>query len=323
MESNLEAQFQKYIFEEINKTYDELLKSNIHNTNNTVKELEIEIKCLEKQINDLSIELSTFDKNKFYEFFNKDVEYLKNSSFFFSISLELKDEKNLELIKFIFDLLKAQLTNNPNITLKNPQILFRINGKKVIYDIFSNSPQDNLDKIAIFKPFHLIFKSKFNFNKNAEYSKDDLNILFDLCSIFFSLKLKYDNIFVLSIVLAFVNIMNNFIGNDFKEKIANYLNMFKMMITSLDKTELKFEFDNKDLSKIILNEKKIKNKIKEFIKSTFKFLKEYNNVVNKIRKNIFKGISKEYLSVTFGYPQKEFGFNLSMKIPGLNIVDQK
>ena len=45
--------------------------------------------------------------------------------------------------------------------------------------------------------------------------------------------------------------------------------------------------------------------------------------MNKIRKNIFKGISKEYLSVTFGYPQKEFGFNLSMKIPGLNIVDQK
>ena len=316
MESNLEAQFQKDIFEEINKTYDELLKSNIHNTNNTVKELEIEIKCLEKQINDLSIELSTFDKNKFYEFFNKDVEYLKNSSFFFSISLELKDEKNLELIKFIFDSLKAQLKNNPSITLKNPQILFRINGKKVI----SNSPQDNLDKIGIFKPFHLIFKSKFNFNKNDEYSEDDLNILFDLFSSFFSLKLKYDNIYVLSIVLASVNLMNNLIENDLKEKFDNYLNMFKMMITSLDKTELKLEYDNKDLSKIILNENNIKNKIIEFIISTFKFLKEYNNAVNQMTNNIFKGISKEYLSVTFGYPQKEFGFNLSMKIPLLKFT---
>jgi len=39
--------------------------------------------------------------------------------------------------------------------------------------------------------------------------------------------------------------------------------------------------------------------------------------------NNFNGINKEYLSVTFGFPKKEFGFNLSMKIPGLNTIDEK
>ena len=35
--------------------------------------------------------------------------------------------------------------------------------------------------------------------------------------------------------------------------------------------------------------------------------------------NNFNGINKEYLSVTFGFPKKEFGFNLSMKLPWILI----
>ena len=88
-----------------------------------------------------------------------------------------------------------------------------------------------------------------------------------------------------------------------------------MMIRLLDKTELKLEFDNRDLSNIILSNNNIKDEIIKIIKNIFQFLKEYKNGVNKLMNNNFNGINKEYLSVTFGFPKKEFGFNLSMKLP--------
>ena len=310
MESNLQAQFQKYFSEKINKTYNELLHK-INHDNKIEKELEIEIKCPEKEINGISIELSTFDKNKFYEFFNKDIDYLKNSTIFFSIDFELKDEKNLQLVKFVYESIKTYFKTNSS--LKNLEILFRKNGKKIIYDVFSNSPQDILNNIGALKLFHLIFKSKFNFDEDKY--REESNLFFDLFTIFFSLKLKYDSIFILSLVLESMKLMINYLENDLKEKVGNYLNIFQMMIRLLDKTELKLEFDNRDLSNIILSNNNIKDEIIKIIKNIFQFLKEYKNGVNKLMNNNFNGINKEYLSVTFGFPKKEFGFNLSMKLP--------
>jgi len=318
MESNLQAQFQKYFSEKINKTYNELLHK-INHENKIEKELEIEIKCPEKEINGISIEMSTFDKNKFYEFFNKDIDYLKNSTIFLSIEFELKDEKNLQLIKFVYESLKTYFKTNSS--LKNLEILFRKNGKKIIYDVFSNSPQDILNNIGALKLFHLIFKSKFNFDEDKY--REESNLFFDLFTIFFSLKLKYDSIFILSLVLESMKLMINYLENDLKEKVGNYLNIFQMMIRLLDKTELKLEFDNRDLSNIILSNNNIKDEIIKIIKNIFQFLKEYKNGVNKLMNNNFYGINKEYLSVTFGLPKKDFGFNLSMKIPGLNTIDEK
>ena len=256
MESNLQAQFQKYFSEKINKTYNELLHM-INHDNKIEKELEIEIKCPEKEINGISIELSTFDKNKFYEFFNKDIDYLKNSTIFLSIDFELKDEKNIQIVKFVYESLKTYF--KANSSLKNLEILFRKNGKKIIYDVFSNSPQDNLNNIGALKLFHLIFKTKFNFDKD-KYGEES-NLFFDLCTIFFSLKLKYDSILILSLVLESMKLMINYLENDWKEKVGNYLNIFQMMIRLLDKTELKLEFDNRDLSNIILSKNNIKDEI--------------------------------------------------------------
>ena len=140
-------EYVKVLFAQIDSLFNELSKETPKD-----RELEIEIKGSEEIINGISFEAKTFDKNDFYEFFDPDIEYLKNSTFFFSYNIELKNENDLETIKYWYGILKNQLKSNTNITLKNPEILFRRKGKKVSFDVFSKSPQPCFENILL-NPF--------------------------------------------------------------------------------------------------------------------------------------------------------------------------
>ena len=237
----------KALFAKIDSLFKELSKETPKD-----KELEIEIKGSEEIINGISFEAKTFDKNNFYEFFDPNIEYLKNSTFFFSYNIELKNENDLETIKYWYGILKNIIKTNSNITLKDPEILFRKKGKKVSFDIFSKSPQPHLQNIYYFKPVCLALKFGFDFNKTNEYKKDKLKCLFDIFSLFFSFKMKYNYKFFVAVILAVKNVIYQlgFLNENEKNTIEKYLIAFKLMISSLDKTDLKFNYETQYLSEL-------------------------------------------------------------------------
>lgn len=306
-------EYVKVLFAQIDSLFNELSKETPKD-----RELEIEIKGSEEIINGISFEAKTFDKNDFYELFDPDIEYLKNSTFFFSYNIELKNENDLETIKYWYGILKNQLKSNTNITLKNPEILFRRKGKKVSFDVFSKSPQPCFENIYHFKPLFLALKCGFDFNKTNEYMKDILKYLFDICSLNFSFKMKYNYKFFIAIILAVKDVIYQlgFSNENEKNAIEKLLIAFKLMISSLDKTEIKFNYDTQHLSELLNKEEY--NKYKILIPKTYDFL--YGMIKTFKTMGKFDGINLDDFSINFGYPMKKFGFHVSLKVSGLSYL---
>ena len=83
-------QFKKYFNEHFSSIFDELLKEN--KNNNQKKELEIEIKSPKTEMKGISLEIFDFDKKRFYEFCEPNIEYLNSCARFITINIELKKE---------------------------------------------------------------------------------------------------------------------------------------------------------------------------------------------------------------------------------------
>ena len=79
-----------------------------------------------------------FDKTKINEFYEQNIEYIKEVLALMSVNLELKEEEDLSTIKIIYDEFKTFVNKLLN-KLFNFRSLFRKRGEKVSFDIIQNN----------------------------------------------------------------------------------------------------------------------------------------------------------------------------------------
>ena len=146
-----------------------------------------------------------FDKIKNNEFYEQNIENIKEVIVLISLNLELKKEEDLSTIKIIYDELKTffnKLTNQ----LFNFRTLFRKKGKKVSFNIIQNNEniknEVEIDNDSINNNLNIGIKTYINlkdiFSENPHHFK---NIIYTL-SIIFKLKVKgkYINYIILLIL---------------------------------------------------------------------------------------------------------------------------
>ena len=107
--------------------------------NQEKKDLEIEIRGEKEDSTGISVEILTFGKEKFYEYFDSNAEYTKKALVACTLNFEIiKDVKDIDAIKMAFYQIKLFL-GLPPITSKQVKLnlIFRNNGTKVAIDLIS------------------------------------------------------------------------------------------------------------------------------------------------------------------------------------------
>jgi hypothetical protein len=99
----------------------------------TKKTLEIEIRGSKEDPKGVAIEHFSFDKTKFSEFFDPEAEHTKKALVLLTLNLEVKEKKDIDLIKTSFQGLVQMLQQSPLLKGKEAkyEFHFRNNGKKV------------------------------------------------------------------------------------------------------------------------------------------------------------------------------------------------
>jgi hypothetical protein len=106
----------------------------IDNKKNDKKYFEFEIRGTKEEPNGLTLEIFSFDENKYEEFIDDDQEYIINSLLCISLNLSAKEETGVEKLKEIFNKLKPMIENIPVIKDKS-EFLFRSKGREVSVDL--------------------------------------------------------------------------------------------------------------------------------------------------------------------------------------------
>ena len=103
------------------------------------KDFELEIRGSKEDPKGISIENFTFDKTRFGEFFDSNQEYMKKALVVCTVNLEVKEDKDVEALKKVFDGVKPIFDNIPKIKEKpgKYELQFRSSGKKVAVDLIS------------------------------------------------------------------------------------------------------------------------------------------------------------------------------------------
>ena len=259
------------------------------------------------------MEILTYNENKFKEFFDDSQQYMKDCFYIFSLGLEIKDEKNIDIIKNFYEHIKALFNGLPFIK-SNPnkyQLNFGYVKKKIFFDLVSMD--NNLIQMWIefgfdlskFVEFQLILKSGIDMTQFL--SRNNKQIFIDICSIFFSLKSKcrFKHI-IPSLFEAFkaVNYSN--------KKLISILKF----IFSFIGTKMKLELNSEIYSK----EKK-EEKIKYFsglFDWSMNISYFYLSALNMFE--AFKETNFDNISLSLGLPKNKNGISVILKIREISNV---
>lgn len=290
------------------------------------KNFELEIRSSEEELKGISLEIFTFDKLKYNMFYEPSNEYLENNLLIFSLNLELKEEKDFEIIKEYFDSFFKPNFDKNNSNKKEPvfyDLKLRKNGKKFSFDFISkkNFIIKNLIDLGIdltkYQNFNLTLKSKFEFNELFSEEFNEKNTLINILTIIFSIKFTGENIKFL--IKSFYEALKKVKLNDEKyhkkyNNIINYLNFIYSFINS----KIKLEFNGQIYVDSI--EKDIQNQIIIRFRQIIEFLwylviepplKQYNLM------ETIKSINLDNLCITFGFPKYKNGLAIIIKLPGI------
>ena len=165
------------------------------------KDFELEIRGSKEDPKGISIENFTFDKTRFGEFFDPNQEYMKKALVVCTVNLEVKEEKDVQALKAVYDKAKPIFDNIPKIKEKpgKYELQFRTSGKKVAVDLISTEGklvQPLLDLGIDLSEYH---KFNFTFKSGVDLSKlfadtPDLKQLADVFSILISVKSTGENV---------------------------------------------------------------------------------------------------------------------------------
>lgn len=302
------------------------------------KDLEIEIRGGEKEPTGISIEQFTLDKSKFSEFFDPNAEHTKKALVICSVNFEVKEDKDIEVIKTEFEKIKPMILGMPFVTKKKDKfdLLFRNNGKKVAFDFVSLEGkiiQPLLDlgiDLSQYHNFSFTLKTGADIGKiydEGANASDEL--LSEILNVFIRVKSSGENAKYLT--TALIAALKELKITDEKkkkklEKILGFLNLVNAFIGA----KLKFEYDAKVLQGVGSKAtEQLPGGQKEFKKQLSGYHDMAKNAGTQMAKPMVEGLGfKESLkvlnldnfSIASGFPKYENGFALVVKLPGLTRV---
>ena len=294
---------------------------------NDQKEIDIEIRGSKKEPTGISFELINFDKTKNNEFYEDNVEYINEAFLIISLNLELKKEEDLSIIKIIYDKFKIFVHELPN-DLFNIRTLFRKRGKKVSFDIIQNNEnikKDETSNSSTNNYLNIGIKTDINlkdiFSENPDHLKNLINSLFAIFK--FKIKGMYTN-YIILLILECIKITN--LRNETLKLILENINEFlNLFIMSFCKSEIKLEYNPKNLANEIIKELCLlfgKNEEGEFQKIANKYLSQVKNIIKDellIDNNLLSLIKKiniDCFSFSCLSSLIQYGFAFILKIPG-------
>ena len=173
-----------------------------------------------------TLEIFTFNKAGYFDYFDQQKEYFKNSLCSFSLNLEVKEEAGINILKNKFEeVLKPMFDGIPFTKKYELEIFFRNKDKQVSIDIISKKwafVEGLLDlgiDITEYHKFNLILKLGINLFEILEL-KEDINIICEkVLSLIFSIKSETNNIkYILNALIEALKIINL---NDAKKQKKN------------------------------------------------------------------------------------------------------
>lgn len=295
------------------------------------KTFELEIKGCEHEItNGFSLDIFTFDKNKYNTFFDINKDYMKKTLYIFSLKLKAKGEEYIGKIKEFFEDIRTIIINIPKIHGRS-EMYFRNNGKNVIFDFIITDGeimQSIIDvgiNLSQYQEFYLSLKSEINI---YEFFPNNINgkiILGLILSLIFTIKSSGENVKYL--IEAISNALNDLKLDSIKmqekfNKMVKFLNFIYAYIG----TKIKLNFDGKLIADQ-LNIEKERNLTKhfKFIKEYYeKLIKDYGKIILESFQlmNLIDSIFSDEISLCFGIPKYYNGLALIINIPGLDELER-
>ena len=302
------------------------------------KELEIEIRRSSEEPKGISIEQFTLDKTNFGNYFDSNAEHTKKALVLCTVNFEVKEDKDVEVIKTSFEQVKPMILGLPFIQAKKDkfELHFRNNGKKVAIDFISVEGkiiQPLLDLGVDLSEYHKFY---FGLKTGADLGKiyteggnpsDDL--ISEIMNILVSVKSSGENVKYLATALtaAFKDVKLDDEKKQKKlEKFLGFLNLVNVFIGA----KLKFEYDAKVLKGA--GDKAVE-KLPGGQEGFKKQLSGYHEMAKQTGANLakpaiegmgfagaLKALNLDSLSVAGGFPKYSNGFAVVIKIPGLTKV---
>ena len=285
--------------------------------------LEVEICSInEVSPNCISFELNGFNKEKYDNYYPKQIKY-KDDDFIITICLEGKSEESIDsLFDFFYEFLSEKLEN---LSLK---FSVRKDKNKLYIEFQREYKKETILENIIFNinefiDISVIFRNNFKIDEFLDMSFD--KFFLSLLSLIFSMKIKAKNL--QKLLLYIENYMNKMREKDeMPEEDGNYLVILLFIINCINglinsKIELNFT-PNKILQFIKKNgqDKYLKGDMKILRKEIEEFLKDLNQ--NKL-KGILNHLKLEQFLITMLFAKNKSGFSLEINANGLtNVVDK-
>ena len=302
------------------------------------KELEIEIRGSSEEPKGISIEQFTLDKTNFSEFFESNAEHTKKALVLCTVNFEVKEEKDVEVIKTSFEQVKPMVLGLPFVQAKKDkfELHFRNNGKKVAIDFTSVEGkiiQPLLDlgvDLSEYHKFYFGLKTGADLGKlYAEGGNPSDELISEIFNVLVSVKSTGENLKYLStaLIAAFKDVKLEDEKKKKKlEKFLGFLNLVNVFIGA----KLKFEYDAKVLKGA--GDKAVE-KLPGGQEGFKKQLSGYHDMAKQTSTNLakpaiegmgfggaLKALNLDCLSIAAGVPKYCNGYALVIKVPGLTKV---
>ena len=206
----------------INNFKNALLKSEKKKEN---KSCEFEIRTTKEDLKEACVfEIFTFDKARYFDYFDEQKDYFQNSSFSISLNLEAKEEKIVNEVEKYFKSFFAKKK-------KQFEIFSRNKGKQVSIDFISKKSSPILEDLlglgidlTEYHKFNLTIKSGLNIIKLFDQIEDINTILEKIYSLIFSIKSETNNIKY--IMNALIEALKNIkFDNEKKKQLIKFLDI--------------------------------------------------------------------------------------------------
>ena len=284
--------------------------NNNEENGNIIKDvnLDIEIRSVEKEPDDIMIKLNTFNSENYDNYIIENIDY-ENDEIVFTFCLEGKNENSADSLNEIFQDFKELAKNDiPSLDIKREKTKLYL-FFKIKFNCFEYIQELYKTDINFFDFLNFSLRFNSNLELNRLLKMDEEKFFVNLLSFIFSIQANTNDLQNLVLQLDKAN------NTDFLNDIFNLIRL----INSLQNIKIDFNFSpNKTLDMM----KKNAND-EDFIKSDLKELKEMyineflGSLPEDIIKEILKNLKNENLLVTIFFAKYKSGFILDINSNGL------
>ena len=298
------------------------------------KSFELELRGSKEDPKGVAIEIFTFDKTKYAQYFDNNIEYIKKSLDMGTITFEVKEEKDVETIKEAFKKLKPMIMELPGVKDKpgKYEFYFRNNGTKCYLDVATLEGKiikPLLDLGISFSDFHdfaFALKTAADIGKLYDAGNDvPDDLLMELFNLLISIKSSgTDFIYITKALNAALKDVK--LNNEKLQKKLDKIRAFLDFSTTFVSGTIKFEYDCGVFKKGKTDEKKLPEDFKKQLSGNLEQAKTVGTSVLKPTVEQFgfldalKALKVDNISIVAGFPKYENGYAITLNLPGLTHV---